>query len=238
MITSGPSSLESLAQGKSDEEYGRMIAQAYTVLGHLSARHKEVLVHLRDSTNLKPLTRLPHDHPAHMPCLWCAMSPERMSSLEANLVELPLTHLGLDRESGFADREWATTRLRACAPSERYLSERFGPYWFDVLALPLELVHAHPESRAALLHGTGSRMLRVEDGDDLRHAVTWLAESTMRSMLRRRGGLPLGGSVSWERVLQLAQHLWERSKGSLSETGRIDSEISAHGLSPSALIAV
>lgn len=198
-----------------------MIAQAYTVLGHLAARHSEVLRYLR-SENPVRLSDWPHEHPSGGPCLWCALSPVAMPGLEANLLEVQMTHLGVDRDAQFPSRAKAESRIKSAAPNEASLRQMFGPYWFDVLALPLELVHAVPERRRAMLAKTGQTPLQLGIGDDRRMTMVWLAESTLLSLMRRRGGLPLGNGPSRTRVMCLAHHLWARSKGLLVDTGQFD----------------
>ena len=146
-----------------------------------------------------------------------------MTSLEANLVELMMIPNRVDRETLFRSKRSALSRAKVSAPSESVLAETLGPYWFDVLALPLELVHASPYERSVLLDGlTGDLLTSANEQAGPRHAMVWVAESTLRSMAWRRGGLPLTGTVSRSKVLRLAANLWERSNGSLAGTGRID----------------
>lgn len=230
MIATDLPTLEELAEGKGEDEYGRMIAQAYNVLGHLAARHSDVVAFLNNFTvggSSPRVSRDPHDHPSGGgPCMWCALSPEMMTSLEANLIELMMLPNRVDRETVFKSKRGALSRAKVSSPSEEVLARALGPYWFDVLALPLELVHASPYERSVLLQEmTGEKLTSANEQAGPRHAMVWVAESTLRSMAWRRGGLPLTGTVPRHRVLQLASALWERSKGSLAGTGRIDQTV-------------
>lgn len=144
-----PDTLDALLVGADSGEEGRVFANAYEVMAHLTGLLRRVRAGLSARPDLSQ--RVLHMHPESAPCLICAAWSVPDTSPVYRSVLLSLLALdGMDEDWNYTCTEnTLRRRLRQFDPDEKRLHALFGTWWFDMVAFAAEFADTPRRERIA-----------------------------------------------------------------------------------------
>lgn len=173
-----------LKTSRPDDE-GRIVAVGYRVLGELASAHMGILWRLSPD-GAQVYREHPHEHVSVVPCLSCAVSGA--SPVTGKLLSDMYAHRHLDEEwnQEVTLPETVASRVGRVPPCGEWMAEQYGPYWFDVISLALDLADMNPTQLALYLRTlTPSPLTAIED--PARHLrIERLLSAALRNVSRFR----------------------------------------------------